>query len=95
MSFDAWHQWLPLRLLIVFLMTLLGAIALALITSLAGWRSGRQESSPVAEAGGPPSTPECEENANVARLEESVAPRAEGTPRAWPGGRDPSDRRAA
>ncbi len=95
MSFDAWQQWLPLRLLIVFLMTLLGAIAVVLIASLAERRSGRQESSPAAEPGGTPSAPECEENANVARLAESVAPRAETTLGAWGGADVPYDRRAA
>jgi hypothetical protein len=94
-SFDAWHQWLPLRLLIVFLMTLLGAIALALIASLAEWRSGRHTSSPVAETDSTPSTLGRERSVDVPNLGESVAPRAESTPGAWGGEGVPSDRRAA
>lgn len=95
MPFDIWHQWLPLRLLLVFLMTLLGAIAVVLIASLADRRSGRQESSPVAGTDSTPSAPGRERSVDVPYLGESVAARTEGTPGAWGGEGVPSDRRAA
>jgi len=95
MDFETWHQWLPLRLLIVFLATLVGAVALVLIASFPGRRKERQGTGKAAEADAAPTALERASGTDVASVHESVAARAEHTLPTWTGRRNPSDRHAA
>lgn len=94
MTFEEW-QWLSLRMLIVFLMTLLGVGAVLFVTSLVGWFKRRQQADPPTEPDAASATWKRGREADVARPDTSRASPAQSTPVASTGEGVPSDRRVA
>ncbi len=78
MTFETWQEWSwLLRMLIVFLISLLGGGALVLVTSLVGGRKGQPNAERGAEAATAASEPKQETQLDFASRDPWRAPRGD------------------